>query len=127
MAKVLGLALAALMFITGVTHFTAPAYYRKLVPAWIPAAPGVVALSGLLNLAAAALLAAPATRRGGGWAMAALITAYLDAHLDDVRHARAASGINDRPLGVALRIIANLGYIACALIVARTAPPPRRG
>jgi len=60
MAKVLGLALAALMFITGVTHFTAPAYYRKLVPAWIPAAPGVVALSGLLNLAAAALLAAPA-------------------------------------------------------------------
>jgi len=126
MSKVLALALAVLMFVTGVTHFTAPAYYRKLVPAWMPAVPSVVVLSGLLNLAVAALLAAPATRRRGGWAMAVLITAYLPAHLDDVRHARAASGINDRPLGVALRIIANLGYIVGALIVARTAPP-RRG
>ncbi len=126
MSKVLGLVLAAFMFITGVTHFTAPTYYRKLVPAWIPAAPALVVLSGLLNVGVATLLAAPGTRRYGGWATAALITAYLPAHVDAARYARRASGLNNRPIGVAARILANLGYIAWALIVARTAPPPRR-
>ena len=126
MAKVLGLALAAFMFITGVTHFTAPTYYRKLVPAWTPAVPAVIVLSGLADIGVAALLATPGTRRRGGWAMAALITIYLPVHLDAARHARGASSLNNRPVGVAARIFANLGYIALSLIVARTAPPPRR-
>ncbi len=135
MSKVFGLALAAFMGITGVTHFTAPAYYRKIVPTWAPAAPAVVALSGLLNIGVAILLAVPGTRRRGGWATAALIAAYLPVHVEAVRHARrrvpgglynGPIGANS-PIGAAASLLANIGYIAWALTVARTAPPPQRG
>jgi len=138
MANVSGPALAAFMAITGVTHVTAPTYYRKIVPAWVPAAPAVVALGGLLNIGVAALLAAPATRRRGGWATAALIAAYLPVHVEAVRRAvwpdaRRAGGPYHAPLGAAgplgaaASLLANIGYIAWALIVARSAPSPRRG
>jgi uncharacterized membrane protein len=125
MSKVFGLALAAFMGITGATHFTAPTYYRKLVPVWVPAAPAVVVLSGLLDIGVATLLAVPGTRRRGGWATAALIAAYLAAHVETARHARRARGTYKGPVGAAAALLVNLGYIAWALIVARTAPLPR--
>ncbi len=133
MSKVFGLALAAFMGITGVTHFTAPTYYRKLVPAWVPAAPAVVALSGLLDIGVGTLLAVPGTRRRGGWATAALIAAYLPVHVEGIRQAWRGSGFYNGPVVgdvspnvvAAASLLVNLGYIAGALIVARTAPPPR--
>jgi uncharacterized membrane protein len=112
-------ALAALMVGSGVTHFTAPGYYRGLVPSWLPARSALVAVSGLADIAVGVLVAVPATRRPGGWATGALITAYLPAHLEPLRHTTTPPRAFDRPLGVAARVAVNLGYVAWAVAVAR--------
>ena len=120
--------LAALMAVSGVTHFTNPGYFRELVPSWLPARSALVAVSGLADIAAGVLVVAPATRRTGARATAALITAYLPAHLEPLRHRRTAQRAFDRPAGVAARVAVNLGYIAWAAAVARGATGrPRTG
>jgi uncharacterized membrane protein len=111
--------LAAFMVVSGVTHFTSPGYYRGLVPSWVPARSAVVAVSGLADVAVGVLIAVPVTRRAGGRATAALITTYLPAHLEPLRHRRTAQRASDRPLGVAARVVVNLGYVAWAVAVAR--------
>lgn len=121
-------ALAALMVVSGVTHVTAPGYHRSLVPSWLPARSALVAVSGLADVAVGVLVAVPATRRTGGWATAALVTTYLPAHLEPLRHRRTAQRVFDRPVGVAARVVVNLGYVAWAAAVARRATGrPRTG
>ncbi|MBM7808536.1 putative membrane protein [Geodermatophilus bullaregiensis] len=112
--------LAAFMAVSGITHVTSPRYYRDLVPPWVPARPAVVALSGAADVAVGVLVAVPATRRAGGWATAALVTAYLPAHLDPLRRVGTAQRASDRPAGVAARVLVNLGYVAWAVRVARS-------
>ena len=111
--------LAAFMVGSGMAHFAAPGYFRDLVPSWVPARSGVVALSGAADIAVGVLVAVPATRRAGAWATGALITAYLPAHLEPLRSRSTAQGGLDRPLGVAARVAVNLGYVAWAVGVAR--------
>ena len=53
--------LAALMVVSGVTHFTRPGYYRGLVPSWLPARSALVAVSGLADVAVGVLVAATVT------------------------------------------------------------------
>ena len=113
---------------SGVTHFTRPDHFRGLVPSWLPARSAVVVLSGLADIAVGVLVAVPATRRTGARATAALITTYLPAHLESLRHRRAAQRASDRPVGVAARVAVNLGYVAWAAAVARGATGrPRTG
>ena len=120
--------LAALMVGSGVTHFTRPGYFRGLVPSWLPAPSAVVAVSGLADVAAGVLVAVPATRRTGARVTAALITTYLPAHLEPLRHRRTVQRAFDRPAGVAARVAVNLGYVAWAAAVARRATGrPRTG
>ena len=119
--SLLAVALAVLMCGSGLAHVTVPAHFRGLVPAWVPAPAAVVALTGAANLVAGVLLAVPTTRSWGGWLAAALITAYLPAHLDGLRRMRAATRFFDAPLGVAARVAVNVGYIAAALAVALAA------
>ena len=111
--------LAAFMVGSGITHFAAPGYFHDLVPSWLPARSAVVVVSGLADIAVGVLVAVPATRAVGGWATGALITAYLPAHLEPLRHRRTAQRASDRPLGVAARVVVNLGYVAWAVAVAR--------
>lgn len=121
-------ALAALMVGSGVTHFTKPGYFQSLVPSWLPARSAVVAVSGLADVAVGVLVAVPATRRTGARATAALITAYLPAHLEPLRHRHGPQRAFDRPAGVAARVAVNLGYVAWAVAVARRATGrPRTG
>lgn len=119
-------ALGSFMTITGVTHFTRPAYYRRLIPDWLPAPSRVVAASGVLDCAVGLLMLNPRTRRLGGWSTAAVITTYLPAHLDALR-TRGQPTFLDRPAGVTLRVLANLGYIAAATSVGLSGQRSRRG
>jgi uncharacterized membrane protein len=58
--------LCALMGSAGVMHFVAPTPYRRIVPAPLRGhAAGIVAVSGVCEVACAALLARPRTRRFG--------------------------------------------------------------
>ncbi|QIB47630.1 hypothetical protein [Streptomyces aureoverticillatus] len=113
----LGLFLAT----TALAHFVFPAYFRSLIPAWLPHPAIFVTGSALAELGTAALLFAPGTRAAGGWAAAGLLTAFLVPHVDAARHARARSGVLHGPWGVAARLAVNAGYIAWATAVAITA------
>ena len=77
--------LAAALGGLGVLHLVRPRTYEWLVPPELgPARPWVLG-SGLAEVAAAALLAVPGTRRMGGTLAAALLVAFVPAHLHTFR------------------------------------------
>ena len=116
--RIRGLALGftALMGGSGLLHLVRPRTYDWLVPPELgPARPWVTG-SGVAELGTAALLAVPATRRAGGWAAVALLTAFLPAHLHTFRV------IPKRPVPMtvaASRLPLQVPLIGAALKVAR--------
>ena len=108
--------LGALLGGSGVLHLVRPRTYEWLVPPELgPARPWVTA-SGVAELGAAALMAAPATRRAGGWAAAALLVAFVPAHLHTFRV------VPRRPLPLAVaavRLPLQVPMIAAALRIAK--------
>ena len=98
----------------GVLHLVRPRAYDWMVPPELgPARPWVTG-SGVAELATAALLAVPVTRRAGGWAAVAVLVGVLPAHAQTLRALRG------RKLAVAVaRIPFQLPMLAAALRVAR--------
>ncbi len=74
-------ALAALLAAAGATHFVVPDAYARIVPPALPAPRALVYLSGVAELACAAGLAWPRTRRMAGWATAVLFVLVLPANV----------------------------------------------
>ena len=70
-------ALSAFLGAAGVLHFVMPGFYDALIPSFLPAPRAWIYASGVAELACAALVAVPRTRRTGGWASAALFVAVL--------------------------------------------------
>ena len=68
-AKLLAAGFAA----SGVVHLLRPDFYKPLMPSWVPAHREVILASGVAELACAAGLAVPATRRAAGWASVLLL------------------------------------------------------
>ncbi len=116
--------LCALMGSAGAMHFVAPTPYRCIVPAPLRGqAAGVVAVSGVCEVACAALLALPRTRRFGAWATAALFVAVFPANVQmalDSGHpdASASHPLNNAALAW-LRLPLQLPLILWALSVRR--------
>ncbi len=76
------LALAALLGLAGVMHFRKPEFFDPLVPGQLPGDARLwTELSGVAELACAAAVAAPATRRVGGLAAAALFAGVFPANV----------------------------------------------
>jgi uncharacterized membrane protein len=74
--------LAALLTTTGVTHFAAPRPYDRVVPRTLPGPPRFwTYASGAAEIAVAAAVAHPRTRRAGGLAAAALFVAVFPANV----------------------------------------------
>jgi uncharacterized membrane protein len=87
------LALAALLTTTGIAHFAKPRLFDAIVPRSLPGSPRAwTYLSGVAELATAAALVVPRTRRVGGLAAAALFVGVLPANVKMARDWR------DRPL-----------------------------
>jgi len=66
--------LGVLYLAAGVIHLIMPAPFIRITPAWVPAVPLVIALTGLAELAGAAALLQPwhqGLRRAAGWSLAA--------------------------------------------------------
>jgi uncharacterized membrane protein len=82
--------LAALLGGMGVLHFVAPKPFDAIVPRSLPGSPRTwTYLSGVAELAVAAAVAHPRTRRAGGLAAAALFIAVFPANVKmaaDWRH-----------------------------------------
>ncbi len=103
------LTLAALLVVTGVTHFARPQPFDRIMPRSLPGSPRTwTYLSGVAELAVATTVAHPRTRRLGGWAAAGLFAAVFPANVRmaiDWRHAppgRRAIAYGRLPLQVPL-------------------------
>ncbi|WP_448613349.1 DoxX family protein [Modestobacter sp. URMC 112] len=100
----------------GALHLVRPRTYDWMVPPELGPARLWVTGTGVAELATAALLAAPATRRAGGWSAAALLTAFVPAHLHSLRVLR------HRPLPLAVaaaRLPLQVPMLRAALRIAR--------
>jgi uncharacterized membrane protein len=69
--------LAGLFAVSGALHLVKPGFYEPLMPSWVPAHREVILGSGVAELACAAGLVHPRTRRVAGWASAALLVAVF--------------------------------------------------
>ncbi len=73
--------LAAVLAGAGVLHFVRPEFYDAIIPPFLPYPRAWTYGSGLLELACAAAVAAPSTRKAGGYATAALFVAVFPANI----------------------------------------------
>ena len=107
--------MAAVLAGSGVLHLVRPRTYEWLVPPELgPARPWVLG-SGVAEVVTGALLAAPRTRSAGGWAAAALLLAFVPAHLHTFR-------VVDGPVlttAAAVRLPLQVPMVRAALKVAR--------
>jgi uncharacterized membrane protein len=111
--------LAAVLTVTGASHFRWPRMYAAIVPKQLPATYPLVYASGAAEVALAAGLAVPRTRRLAGWATAALLVAVFPANVQmawDWRHRRPA-----QRWGALLRLPVQVPLVVWAVSVARSA------
>lgn len=74
--------LLALLFIgAGITHFTSPEKFVRIVPPYLPAPLLLVYISGIAEVAGGLGLLLPATRRLAGWGLIALLVAVFPANV----------------------------------------------
>lgn len=89
------LALVAVPFtVSGVIHLARPEVFERIVPRFLPRHRDLVLASGVAELACAAAVVSPRTRRVGGIASAALLAAVFPANVQmavDVTRSRRAS------------------------------------
>jgi uncharacterized membrane protein len=81
-SDIYALGLAGVLGFAGVAHFVRPEFFDEIVPHALPASPRTwTYVSGVAELACAALVARPATRRFGGIAAAALFVSVFPANV----------------------------------------------
>ena len=80
--------LASLFTVSGVLHLVRPQVFEPIVPKRLPRRRELVHASGVAELACAAMLAVPRTRRVGGLASAALLVAVFPANVQMALSAR---------------------------------------
>ena len=115
------LALSALLAVAGVTHFAYPKPYDRIVPTALPGTARTwTYVSGVAELAVAAAVAAPRTRRLGGLAAAALFTAVFPANIKMALDARGRS--RGEQLATVARLPLQVPLVIWALRVSRSAP-----
>jgi uncharacterized membrane protein len=73
--------LAGIFTISGITHLVKPEVFEPLMPSWVPRHHDVIVWSGVAELACAAGLVAPATRRPAGLASAAVLLGVFPGNL----------------------------------------------
>ena len=114
------LALSALLAVAGVTHFAYPKPYDRIVPTALPGSARTwTYVSGVAELAVAAAVAAPRTRRLGGLAAAALFAAVFPANVKMALDARGRS--RREQLATVARLPLQVPLVIWALRVSRSA------
>jgi uncharacterized membrane protein len=113
------LGLAALLAGVGASHFAVPAVYDAMIPERLPGSPRTWTLgTGATEIAVAAALLAPPTRRHGALAAAALFAGVLPANIKVAVDARKSDSTAYR-VGTLLRLPMQAPLIAWALRVRR--------
>lgn len=87
--------LAALFTVSGIVHFAKPGPYEAIVPRPLPNKRELVYISGAAELACAALLVNPKTRRFGGltsaWLLVGVFPANVQMSVSAFRNPKAAA------------------------------------
>lgn len=83
---VLRLALAAFFVAVGVGHFREFAFFREIVPDWLPYPDAAVYVSGVAEILGGIGVLIPATRRAAGWGLLALLVAVYPANIEMAIH-----------------------------------------
>jgi uncharacterized membrane protein len=116
-------ALVAIFAVSGVVHLARPEVYEPLMPSWVPRHREVILGSGVAELACAAGLAVPATRRTAGWVSALLLVAVFPGNVKMAVDAQHVTGSSPRARGfkaaTLLRLPVQWPMIRAALKVAR--------
>jgi len=90
-------ALAAFFAFTGAMHFLRPRFFEAIVPPAIEEQKQeVVAISGAAEIAGAALVLAPASRRLGRWWLLALLLAVFPANIHMAVNPEQIKGLDMR-------------------------------
>ena len=110
--------LAGLFAASGTVHLVRPQVFEPLMPPYVPAHREVIVGSGVVELALAAGLAMPATRRAAGWGSVALLLGVLPAHVHGVQSS-AAAGSRPMAAGHVARIPLQLPMLRAALRATR--------
>jgi uncharacterized membrane protein len=109
--------LAALLTTTGTLHVVVPRTFAAIVPPQLPAPRALVYLSGAAELACAAGLVVPRTRRLAGWATAALFVAVFPGNVQMALDAADRSALYRAATYVRLPV--QVPLVAWAVQVAR--------
>jgi uncharacterized membrane protein len=87
------IALALFFVVAGILHFTFPAYYRAIVPSYLPSPATLVAISGAAEIAGGAGLLVPRLRQAAGLGLIVLLIVLLPANVAMLQLYRASGGI----------------------------------
>jgi uncharacterized membrane protein len=116
-------ALVAIFAVSGVVHLVKPEVYEPLMPTWVPRHREVILGSGVAELACAAGLAVPATRRTAGWGSALLLVAVFPGNVHMAADAQRIAATSPKARGfkaaTLLRLPVQWPMIRAALKVAR--------
>lgn len=110
--------LAALFGVMGVLHFVKPEPFEQIVPRQLPRKKELVYASGVAELACAAGLLHPRTRRGAGLLSTALLVAVFPANVQMALDLNRKGSARAKAIGFA-RLPLQLPLIRAALKAAR--------
>jgi uncharacterized membrane protein len=110
--------MAGAMVAIGITHFTAPKPYIRIVPAALPAPAALVYISGFFEILGGLGLLIPRLRRPAAWGLVALYVAVFPANINMALKNEPLAG-KQRPLLLWLRLPLQPALIAMALWVGK--------
>src|SRR5918997_6548531 len=102
--KVARASLAAFFIVAGILHFVVPAYYRSIVPSYLPSSATLVAVSGAAEIAGGAGLLFPYLRQAAGIGLIVLLIAVLPANVEMLQLSRASGGASWQEVLLWLRL-----------------------
>lgn len=110
---------AAAMVAIGITHFTSPGGFVKIVPAFLPAPLALVYISGVFEIAGGVGLLFERTRRVAGYGLIALYIAVFPANINMAVNDIQPADAHIAPALLWLRLPFQLLFIAVAWWLAR--------
>ena len=87
-------ALAGFFAFAGAMHFVIPRSYESIVPPWLTLRREAVVVSGVAEIAGAAAILSPASRRFARWWLLGLLAAVFPANVHMALQPRAGPGLD---------------------------------
>ncbi len=111
--------LVVLFATSGILHMVRPQIFESIVPRQLPERRALVYASGVAELACAAGLVHPRTRKAAGWASAAVLVAVFPANvqmaLTEGRRAGAGTGSRAKQVAAHARLPLQIPLVRTAL------------